>query len=210
MNSILRISSALAVVALAGCAGYGYPGSGSGYGGYPPVDGYGNQVGSYGYPPPTSGYPVPGAGGYGATLRCESNDGRTQTCAADTRGGVRLSRRLSNTDCIQGRNWGYDNRAIWVTGGCRAEFVTGAGSNQPGYGSGYGQPGYGQPAYGSGQVVRCESQDGRLQHCSAPVRSGAAITKELSRTHCVQGQNWGWDRSGVWVNGGCRGEFRIY
>ncbi len=205
MGGILRTSAAiLGVMALAGCVGYGYPGSG--YGGYPPPGGNGGYPGG-GYYPPGTGVPAYPGTGYGNTVRCESNDGRTRYCDANARGGVRLARQLSRTDCIQGRNWGYDNRGIWVTGGCRAEFVTGTGG---GYSPGYGNPGYGNPAPGSGQDIRCESNDGREQYCRVPIRIRADLSKQLSRTRCVQGQNWRWDRGGIWVTGGCRAEFRIY
>lgn len=196
MGRILRTCAIfVGSLALAGCVGYGYPGSGPGYGGYPPGGGYGG-----GYYPPGTGAPYP-YGAYGAGVRCESNDGRTRYCPADVRGGVRLTRQLSRTDCIQGRNWGYDNRGIWVSGGCRAEFITGTG--------GY-RPGYGQPGPGAGQVVRCESNDGHERYCRVPIRQRADLSKQLSRTRCVQGQNWRWDRGGIWVTGGCRAEFRVY
>ena len=204
MGGILRTCAVfLGSLALAGCVGYGYPGSGSGYGGYPPAGGY--PGGGY-YPPGTGAPGYPGSA-YGAGVRCESNDGRTRYCPADVRGGVRLTRQLSRTDCIQGRNWGYDNRGIWVSGGCRAEFITGAGGA---YRPGYGNPGYGNPGYGSGQVIRCESNDGREQYCRVSIRQRADLSKQLSRTRCVQGQNWRWDRGGIWVTGGCRAEFRVY
>lgn len=204
MAGILRTTAALlGMLALAGCVGYGYPGTG--YGGYPPAGAPGGYPGG-GYYPPGAGVPAYPGGGYGTTVRCESNDGRTQYCAANVRGGVRLTRQLSRTDCIQGRNWGYDNRGIWVAGGCRAEFVTGTGGS---YRPGYGNPGYGNPGYGS-QVLRCESIDGRERRCSVPVRVRVELGKQLSRTRCVQGQNWRWDHGGIWVTGGCRGEFRVY
>jgi hypothetical protein len=63
--------------------------------------------------------------GYGdddGTLRCESGDGRTRQCPADTSGGVRLSRQLSRSPCIEGQTWGWDRRGIWVGNGCRGEF----------------------------------------------------------------------------------------
>jgi hypothetical protein len=63
-------------------------------------------------------------------VRCESKDGRAQQCPAVTRGGVRLVRQLSRTACIEGRNWGYDARAIWVEGGCRADFEVADGNDQ--------------------------------------------------------------------------------
>jgi hypothetical protein len=203
MGGILRNGMALlGILALAGCVGYGYPGSS--YGGYPQAGGPGGYPGG-GYYPPGAGAPAYPGNDYGGSVRCESNDGRTRYCAANVRGGVRLTRQLSRTDCIQGRNWGYDNRGIWVAGGCRAEFVTGAGGT---YRPGYGNPGYG--SYGSGQAIRCESNDGRERYCRVPIRQRADLSKQLSRTRCVQGQNWRWDRGGIWVAGGCRGEFRVY
>jgi hypothetical protein len=203
MGGILRNGVALlGILALAGCVGYGYPGSS--YGGYPQAGGPGGYPGG-GYYPPGAGAPAYPGNDYGGSVRCESNDGRTRYCAANVRGGVRLTRQLSRTDCIQGRNWGYDNRGIWVAGGCRAEFVTGAGGT---YRPGYGNPGYG--SYGSGQAIRCESNDGRERYCRVPIRQRADLSKQLSRTRCVQGQNWRWDRGGIWVAGGCRGEFRVY
>ncbi len=193
MNRCLKLSAALgATMALAGCVGYGYPGD-PGYGTYPSGSGYGS------YPPA-----YPGGYGYGGgTVRCESDNGQTRHCNIDTRGGVQISRRLSDTQCVQGRNWGYDASGVWVSGGCRAEFVTGTG--------GYGSSGYPNGGvYGGGQVIRCESNDGRRNHCNVAVRSGVQLVRNLSDTRCVQGGNWGWDRSGVWVDNGCRGEFQVY
>lgn len=60
--------------------------------------------------------------GFGRLFRCESNDGRTRECAANTRAGVQLVRQLSRTACIQGRTWGYGRNGVWVSDGCRAEF----------------------------------------------------------------------------------------
>jgi hypothetical protein len=54
---------------------------------------------------------------------CESKDGHRGFCPADTTFGVSLSRQLSDRDCVRGQTWGYDNGGIWVTGGCRAEFL---------------------------------------------------------------------------------------
>ena len=66
------------------------------------------------------------ASGYGSassqTLRCESENNARRYCAADTRGGVRLSRQLSDAACTQGSSWGYTTRGVWVSNGCRADF----------------------------------------------------------------------------------------
>jgi len=128
-------------------------------------------------------------------IRCESSDGRTQQCAADTRGGVRLIRQLSRGPCIEGRSWGWSRGGIWVTQGCRGEFATG-------YGGGYGR----DDGYGGG-VFRCESSRGRTRHCAVPTRGGVRLVRQLSRSPCEEGRTWGWDGRGVWVSQGCRGEF---
>ena len=50
-------------------------------------------------------------------VRCESVNGRTQQCPADTYGGVRLVRQLSRGACVQGQNWGYGRNGIWAPTG---------------------------------------------------------------------------------------------
>ena len=62
------------------------------------------------------------------TVTCESINYRNQKCSVPS-GPVALVRQLSTPpgDCIEGQTWGYDrnNNAIWVSGGCRAEFRVG-------------------------------------------------------------------------------------
>jgi hypothetical protein len=179
---MVRIAAAMAAaMVLGGCVGYGFPGQ---YG-----DPYGN------------GNQQPYPGGYaGQTFRCESQDGRMRRCSVDTRYGVRLSRRLSDSPCVQGRSWGYDNSGVWVSNGCRAEFVTGDG-----YGPQY--PGGGD---GQARTVRCESQDNRMRRCSTRVSRSVQIQRKLSDSPCIQGSTWGWDRQGIWVDRGCRADFLVY
>lgn len=62
---------------------------------------------------------------YRGTLTCESKNNVRHLCRADTRFGVQLSRQLSKNNCDFGHDWGYDSRGVWVTRGCRAEFVLG-------------------------------------------------------------------------------------
>lgn len=136
----------------------------------------------------------------GQVVRCESEDGRARECAADAREGARMMRQLSRSACIEGESWGTRPRAIWVSHGCRAEFLvrggyTGRGSAQdPGEHQGY---------------FRCESDNGRWNHCEVASRRGVQFVRQLSRSACIRGQSWGVDPRGVWVNGGCRAEFRL-
>ena len=60
-------------------------------------------------------------------LLCESAPGgRRQQCPADTSKGVALTRSTGSSECILGRNWGYDQVSIWVSEGCGGEFLVGA------------------------------------------------------------------------------------
>lgn len=54
---------------------------------------------------------------------CGANPGERQHCAANTSGGVTLTRLLGPVACTLGENWGYDATGIWVADGCRAEFA---------------------------------------------------------------------------------------
>lgn len=191
MGALIRLLATVLVLACAGCiydpGFYGGPGGSYPGGGYPTYPDY------PGYPD----YPDSGYGGQGGPFRCESRDERTQRCPADTRGGVRLVRQLSSTSCIQGQTWGYDRGGIWVSRGCRAEFVTGQG------GGGH------RPDPGPGQIVRCESRDGRQRRCNVSIQHQATLVRQLSNSPCIRGTSWGWDRNGIWVGSGCRADFSV-
>lgn len=134
----------------------------------------------------------------GRVVRCESTSGRSNLCVMETRRGIELVRQLSRSACIREQSWGWSDRGVWVSGGCRAEFRARGGR-------GMGWNG-GEPS-AAVQPVRCESKDGRVQHCPAATRSGVRLLRQLSRTACIEGSNWGYDRRGVWVEGGCRADF---
>lgn len=160
-----------------------------------------------------SGYQDYGSQGQGGVIRCESVKGRTNQCQADTRYGVRLARQLSNSACDEGRTWGVNRYGVWVSGGCRADFVMGDGRyGYSGYGNnGYGNYGHGNGGYGNngGSRFICESRDGRQNYC--PVNGGGRVRvyRQISRNACDEGRTWGQDRRGVWVSDGCRAEFVV-
>ena len=128
-------------------------------------------------------------------FRCESRDNRRNYCQADTRRGVRLLVQNSSFDCIHGSTWGYDDRSVWVARGCSADFVEGPldldGNAPP-------------------QYVRCESRGNRMTRCNAVVMDDVRLLEQRSDVRCVQRQNWGWDRGGIWVSGGCGAEFVVH
>ena len=133
------------------------------------------------------------------SLRCESRSNRVQRCAADTSKGVRLTRLLSESDCVENRDWGYDDEGIWTARGCRAEFTLGPEDAV-------------QRAAVAGTAPKrltCQSGQQQRQRCDTSVPHGVDLLRQLSKTHCEEGANWGWDDEGIWVDKGCRAEFRV-
>ena len=132
---------------------------------------------------------------YAQTITCESNNNRRNHCAADTVGGVDLTRKLSDHSCTFNRDWGYDSSGIWVANGCRAEFRVGGGYDS-------------MPPYSSyTDAVTCESINGRRSYCQADTRFGVQIGRQLSDASCIFNRDWGYDAGGIWVRNGCRAEF---
>lgn len=56
--------------------------------------------------------------------------------------------------------------------------------------------------------VTCESTGEQQVSCDLNTRGNVEIVRQLSRTRCEEGRNWGLSRHSVWVNGGCRAVFR--
>ncbi len=130
-------------------------------------------------------------------LTCESNGYRYQYCNASTQGRVLMVREISTGNlCRQGRGWGYDDTGIWVDKGCRAEFSYG---RDDGGGGGWGRSG----------TLTCESKGYRYSYCNADTQGRVSLAREISTGNlCRQGSGWGYDNGGIWVDRGCRGEFR--
>lgn len=59
--------------------------------------------------------------------------------------------------------------------------------------------------------VVCESHDGRYRECRGGqgVVQEVRLARQLSRTACIEGRTWGFNRGSVWVNHGCRAEFEV-
>jgi len=45
--------------------------------------------------------------------------------------------------------------------------------------------------------------------CQADTRNGVSFVRQLGDVRCVEGYGWGFDEQGVWVDHGCRAEFRV-
>ncbi|MCI4567758.1 DUF3011 domain-containing protein [Lysobacter sp. CFH 32150] len=132
----------------------------------------------------TGPQPVPGG-----TIRCESVDGRAQTCRTPWSGPTRLVRQLSKSPCEEGRTWQSQQGQVYVGNGCRGEFA--AAPVVP-------------PITGS---IRCESADGRARTCRTPWSGTSRLMRQLSKSPCEEGRTWQSQQGQVYVSNGCRGEF---
>jgi hypothetical protein len=126
-------------------------------------------------------------------LICESNDNRYNYCPVKNNGNISIINPISSAECVKGSSWGYDRNGIWVNNGCRAEFEISFFD----YGAGWGESGF----------FTCESQGFAYRYCPAFTGDGVNLTKQLSNEECVKDRSWGYDKNGIWVNNGCRGEF---
>lgn len=78
-------------------------------------------------PAPALSHPRETAPEGAVRVPCASRAGERQHCPADTSQGVALARSTGQAPCLLGKSWGYDDRGVWVSDGCSAEFVVGQG-----------------------------------------------------------------------------------
>jgi hypothetical protein len=142
---------------------------------------------------PTSASAQPG---YGSQQRitCSSNDGRRNYCDVGGARDVRMSRQISGSPCVRGQTWDIDRRGLWVDRGCRAEFFVASGRPQ-------GPP--------PGRVINCSSNNGKRNYCDIGGARDVRMDRQISGSACIRGQTWDIDRRGLWVDRGCRAEFRV-
>ncbi|KOQ63687.1 DUF3011 domain-containing protein, partial [Stenotrophomonas maltophilia] len=132
----------------------------------------------------TLALPSAPAAAQSGVIRCESQNNRERVCNTGWR-NAQLVRQLSGSACDEGRTWGSRNGSIWVTNGCRAEFVEARGGWGGGNGGGWGGNN-GRP----GETIRCESQNNRERSCPVGWRN-ARLVRQLSGSPCDEGRTWG-------------------
>ncbi len=149
-------------------------------------------------------------------VRCASHNYGYRLCQIDTGRGSRvfLSQQVSNTRCVEGRNWGWNRAGIWVNGGCEGVFtVERRWSGGHGHGGGHAGPGGWAPGgdWDRDINVRCASRDYRYNLCQVDTGRGGRvyISRQISNTRCVEGRTWGSNRAGIWVDGGCEAIFTV-
>lgn len=142
------------------------------------------------------GFGASSRSGYGAqVVRCDSLGNRWSHCVADPANGFEVVRQRSDRPCILGQTWGWDDRGIWVSAGCRADFRARLDEDAP--------------RADAARVVRCESRDGRSTHCALSDEAAVRLRRQLSKAECVKDRSWGVDDHGIWVARGCRADFEL-
>lgn len=144
----------------------------------------------------------------GGSINCSSSGFKLARCAVPWRDAV-LVRQTSDSSCAKGRTWGIDRGGIWVDKGCGGTFAEARRGDGPDYGNGGGwRPG---PGWDTAIRVRCASQGYRYNMCQVDTGRGSSVSieRQISKTRCEQGRTWGFNRAGVWVDGGCEAVFRV-
>lgn len=59
------------------------------------------------------------------------------------------------------------------------------------------------------ETIRCESRGFRYNYCRIDTDNRVSLVRTHGFASCREGSSWGYDRSGVWVDRGCSGEFRV-
>jgi hypothetical protein len=60
------------------------------------------------------------------------------------------------------------------------------------------------------ETFSCQSVDGQRRFCRVDSSRGPIqMSRQLGDVRCTEGQNWGIENDGVWVDRGCRAEFMI-
>jgi hypothetical protein len=154
----------------------------------------------------------------GDTVECASQDYARQRCDVPWR-DARLEQQLSDTRCVRGQTWGIDRHGLWVDRGCAGRFEEVGGRDHDRHDrdrhdrdhDGDRNEWQPDPSWNQRFTVACESQDGRDHFCQVDLGGAgrASLERQLSDTRCIEGQNWGSNRAGIWVKQGCRAVFSI-
>ena len=59
------------------------------------------------------------------------------------------------------------------------------------------------------RTIRCDSNNYRYQYCRANTDNHVKLERQRSTARCREGDSWGYDRHGIWVDRGCGADFRV-
>ena len=59
------------------------------------------------------------------------------------------------------------------------------------------------------QTIKCEANNNNRKYCGSYRPGEVRMQQQISGSPCVEGQSWGVDRQGLWVERGCRAIFAV-
>ena len=130
----------------------------------------------------------------GQSVDCRSENGKYRECPIGPGYFGRLAREYSNNRCREDATWGTRNGVIWVTDGCKAQFVRQRGNA-------------GSGGSNADRYVECRSRDGRYAECSLGRGHVGRLVRDESGGRCRRDSTWGTRSGVVWVTNGCSGRF---
>lgn len=128
----------------------------------------------------------------GQAIDCRSDNGKYRECPIGPGHFGRLVREYSKNRCREDVTWGTRNGVIWVTDGCKAQFVRQRGNSG---------------GSNSERYVECRSRDGRYSECSVGRGYVGRLVRDESGGRCRRDSTWGTRNGVVWVTNGCSGRF---
>lgn len=147
--------------------------------------------------------PVTGSGNYvndaGQVVHCVSTESGRTYCGKPHMHYVIAG--PAPAACVEGSTWGVDDRGVWVTGGCVADFnattvkrVTRTTTTTT-------------TTEGGGGVVHCIAGPSGRIHCGEPHHRYVIVGTPPAA--CVENTTWGVDDRGVWVSSECTADFKV-
>jgi len=146
----------------------------------------------------------------GDVVHCVSTDsGRTYCGRSHTRYVIKEPTSV----CVEGSTWGTDERGVWVSGSCSADFSAAADNVTTKRTTTTTTTTRSVPATTtettrvteSGRVVHCVATESGRTYCGT--HHAHYVISGTPDPVCVEGSTWGYDDHGVWVTGGCKGDF---
>jgi hypothetical protein len=136
----------------------------------------------------------------GRLVRCAAPEGTAAgervECPLDTRGGVSVAALDEGAACDYGTSWGRTPTGIWVVPGCAASFLADGRVR-------------GTATWSAPDRLVCGSPATESDFCPVDTTGGIAPSTEDLPGACIEDHTWGWKAQGIWVEGDCRGEFRL-
>jgi hypothetical protein len=168
------------------------------------------------------GVSAPAQARHDETVECRSRGYDYTECGASFR-RPQLVQQLSDSECVENRSWGVKtNGVIWVSAGCGAVFAEGddrysnrdrdEGNREDdrdrndNYADPHDRRDGRHHRERPSEVIECRSRGYAFTRCDVNWNS-ARLIEQLSDSGCTEGESWGLDEDGLWVDKGCAGRF---